>query len=221
MKRVMSVLMCMCLIGVVMADLGITNGDFQTNAPAGNVANVDSWFDPIDANPGNWWETTWYGPTVSPNGTSVMGLSYMWKTTNWAYQSIGTNSSALASLALSFDVGSFTDAGSNRDLGVTVSIYKTDGTFVGADGTDIVGAAGVTLVDSVSVMNNVASGAYITQNVTLDLSNAGSGELFLRFVNYAGTVGEPWTAIDNVSIVPEPATMLLLGLGGLLLKRRS
>ena len=106
-------------------------------------------------------------------------------------------------------------------MGVTVSIYESDGTFVGADNTDVAGATGITLIDSVSnLYGSVAIGAYLTDTITLDLSTAGSGELFLRFENYAGTVGEPWTAIDNVTIVPEPVTLALLGLGGLLLRRK-
>ena len=206
--------------GAVQAAIVITNGDFETNAPLSNVTNVDSWFDP-QATDAAWWEATWYGPTVSPTGTSVMGLSYMLTTTNWGYQSVGSNTEGLTELKLSYDVGSFTDAGGDRDLGVTVSIYESDGTFVGADDVDVAGAAGITLIDSVSNLHTLAIGAYMTETITLDLSSAGSGELFLRFENYAGSIGEPWTAIDNVQIVPEPATMALLGLGSLALLRRK
>lgn len=225
MKRLLFVLMCVCFVSMTQAAIVITNGDFQTNAPASNTWNVDSWFDTYPTPDGQtnnwWWEATWYGPTVSPTGTSVMGLSYMFDTTNWAYQSVGTNSEALTELKLQYDVGSFTDAGVARDLGVTVSIYESDGTFVGADEVDVDGAAGITLIDSVSTLyGSVAVGTYLTDIITLDLSTAGSGELFLRFENYAGTVDKPWTAIDNVQIVPEPATLALLGLGGLLLRRK-
>ncbi len=221
MKRVLCVLMCMCLVGMANAALSITNGDFENGAVAGtNATDAVDWFDTLSATPANWWEATWYGDVVSPTGSSVLGLSYMFTTPNWAYQSIGVNDEALAELALSFVVGSFTDAGSARDLGVTVSIYESDGTFVAADNADIDGAAGVTLIDSVSVLNTLDPGATTAESVTLDLSTAGSGELFLRFVNYAGVTGEPWTAIDNVAIVPEPATMILLGLGGLLVGRK-
>ena len=200
MKKVLSLLILFCLIGLAKADLSITNGDFE--ADTAQTYNVTDWFDTITENTANWWESTWGGPNVSPNETSVMGLSYMFTTVNWAYQSIGYNDLGRASIDIGFDVGSFTDAGGTRDLGVTVAIYESDGSFVPEDAVDIDGAAGITLIDSVDVLNTLDPGDMISTSVTLDLTSAGSGELFLRFVNYIGNTGEPWTAIDNVYIAP-------------------
>ena len=89
MKRLLFVLMCVCVISMTQAAIVITNGDFEDDAT--QTSNVTNWFDTVTVNTSNWWETTWAGPTVSPTGTSVLGLSYMWTTTNWAYQSVGTN----------------------------------------------------------------------------------------------------------------------------------
>ena len=102
--------------GSTQAALSITNGDFE--ADAAQTHNVTDWFDTITTgaqDSGYWWESTWAGPNVSPNGTSVLGLSYMFTTTNWAYQSIGVNDEGLTSLPLKLDIGSFTDAGGDRD----------------------------------------------------------------------------------------------------------
>lgn len=44
----------------------------------------------------------------------------------------------------------------------------------------------------------------------------------MRINNFAGAVGDPWTAIDNIQIVPEPTTIALggMGLAALLILRR-
>ncbi len=218
MKRLLFVLMCVALTGMATADLGISNGDFEADAV--QTSNVTGWFDTVTVNTNNWWESTWAGPTVSPTGSSVLGLSYMFTTTNWAYQSIGVNDAALASVPVGFKLGSFTDAGSARDLGVAISVYQA-ASFVGADNVDIAADPGVTLIDSVSFNAVLDPGAWIWKSGVLDLSSANTtDELFIRLENFAGTVGEPWTAVDNLSI-PEPATMALLGLGALVLRRKG
>lgn len=205
------------------ASLAISNGDFEDDAV--QTSNVTNWFDTVTGTPANWWESTWAGPTVSPNGTSVLGLSYMFTTPNWAYQSIGVNDGGETSLVLQYDVGSFTDAGGIRDLGVTFAVYSVDGTYAGgADNVDIDGAAGATLLDSVSVMHeDVAIGTMLVdQTVALDITGTSGSELYVRLINYAGVDGEPWTAVDNIEVIPEPATISLVGIfgAGVLFMRR-
>ena len=90
-------------------------------------------------------------------GGPVLGLSYMNSALNWAYQSIGVNDTAITNLAIQYDVGSFTDAGEARDLGLVFSVYESDGSFSGANDSDIAGASGVTLVDSITVYSGALS----------------------------------------------------------------
>ena len=223
--------------GTANAALTITNGDMENGAtPGANQADAVDWFDTITdgaQNSGYWWESTWYGDQVSPNGTSVLGLSFMFENTNWAYQSLGVNDGGLDSLDLQFDIGSFTDAGSVRNMGLTLSVYSVDGTYAGgANNTDIDGATGATLVDSVTLGPvDIASGAMLLgQTASLDISGTSGSELILRLENVPGstyvpgdgssTAGGPWVAVDNISIVPEPASLVLIGLGGLAMLRR-
>jgi hypothetical protein len=217
-RQILAACSAMALTASAHASLQITNGDFQNNAPASNVTDVDSWFDPHTDTAGQWWRATWYGPTVSPNGTSVMGLSWMLQgTQNWAYQGIGVNDGGLSTLTLQFDVGSFTDANGARDMGITLSLFQS-ASFVGADNTDIEGAGGVTLIDTVNVTSgSLTPGTFVTKQVTLNLGSAnGTDPLFLRFENYSTGTGDPWAAIDNVQIVPEPTAFALVGLAGAL-----
>lgn len=183
------------------AALSVSNGDFEADAV--QTSDVAQWYDTIGATPANWWEATWAGPNVSPNGTSVLGLSYMFGSVNWAYQSIGVNDAAQSSIVINYDVGSFTDAGAARDLGVTFSIYESDGSFVPSNTVDIATGGGITLIDSITVLSGSLNPGQISTDraVQLDLSSASTtGELFLHIQNALGGVGEPWVAIDNVSL---------------------
>jgi len=150
----------------------------------------------------------------------------MFTTVNWAYQSIGVNDGNWSEMGVQLDVGSFTDAGAPRNLGVTLSLYQSS-SFVGADDLDIVGAPGVTLIDSINLTSgNLSPGQFVTLTTSLDLATANNTDpLYLHIVNFNTGGGEPWTAIDNLSIqaVPEPSAFALggLGLAALVILRRN
>jgi len=204
-----------CLLGITLAGipaahatLAITNGNFETGAPPADSPDVLNW---NDANPGGFWQAAWLKKGGdSPNGSTVMCLSANAAnetlngvgTNTYAYQAIGTRAGA-NSVTISFQWGTFATA-PPRSLGITVGIYESDGTFVPADGTELLGASGVTLVDQESILQTaVPTGTLYTQLLTFDLSGAGTGQLYLRFNNYeAPGKDEAWVAVDNVLIVP-------------------
>ena len=74
---------------------------------------------------------------------------------------------------------------------------------------------------------NVAQGGwgYVTFTLNTGAAPTYAGEaLLIGFDNIGTRAGNFWEGqviLDSVSITPEPATMLLLGLGGLLLRKRS
>jgi hypothetical protein len=211
----------------------IVNGDFETGLTLvdENKPDVTDWYDNSTA---NFWENAWQSNAswITPNGTAIV-VFCAWNTAegdplagSYLYQSIGA-SAGEASIDLSFDWGHPDDTGVGRHDGLTVSVWASDGTFVAADLVDVAGAAGVTLLDSASydhvrVGDAGTHGEIWNQTVTLDLSGANAGdEIFLRFNNYLPEAGaDPWPVLDNVQIIPEPATLALLGLGGLLLRRK-
>jgi hypothetical protein len=216
MKKLMFAVMC-CLMGVAHADLNVTNGNFQ--ADPDYTANVTNWY---DLGLGNFWEGAWAlnntyaSPFAEPGCLALCD----WQE-SWAYQSIGVNNAGLTSLKIGYDICSFLDTTEIRDVGVIFSIYAVDNTYAGgADDVDIASAAGATLVGSIEKMYvglNPGT-AFLGEQVTLNIAGTAGQELYLRVAN---PVAASWTGLDNIQIVPEPTTMLLLGLGGLMFRRRQ
>ncbi len=188
------------------ADFSVTNGNFQQTTA--QSTDISSWFNYQGADPGAWWMSAWQGPVASFNGTSIFGLSGDPSVGAWAYQSVGLNDTARSTVDLQFDVGMFSDAGETRDLGVMVQLYQTDGTFAGADGLDIVGATGATLIDSLSTTTGaITASQFQRKTLSLNLASANpTGEFFVRFANFNGGtgVGDPWTMIDNIKFITTP-----------------
>ena len=207
------------------AALTVTNGTFETGG-GNNIDNVNGWFDPSN---GTFWQGTWQtnAAAITPNGTNVIVLgSYesgaIRSTTsaspligNYLYQSIGTAGVGQTALQVNFDFGAPNDDPGGRTLGLTVAVFAYNGLggFTAADNTAINGASGITLLDSqsVTVTSTGVDGLVSSFLRTLNISGAGSQELFLSFNNYRPANTESWSVIDNVSItaVPEPSTYAL------------
>lgn len=191
---------------VAQAALQITNGDFETAAQPGDTGDVSQW---SDANPAQFYTACWLKKGGdSPNGTAVVAMSAIAAnatvngsgTPSYIYQSIGTADGA-TSVTVSFQWGSFTGA-PVRSMGITAGIYKSNGSFIAADGTDVLGATGITLVEEkTSLRTSVAGGALFNESFTFNLTGVGTDELYLRFNNYeeAGK-DEAWVSLDNVLI---------------------
>ncbi len=224
MRSVVCVLMCVGWVSMANA-LTITNGDFETGGGE-NISNVTGWY---DYNVGGFWEGAWQtnASWITPNGTNVIVLSANGSSAedplagqSYLYQSIGI-AAGQTSVMIGFDWGHPNDTGAGRHDKVTVSVFASDGSFVAGDNTDIYGVAGVTLLDYASFEHVRVSPAGTIDEMwsvvaTLDLSDANVGdEIFLRFNS-----ASEWPVIDNVHIVPEPMTLALLGLGGLLTRRK-
>lgn len=227
------------------AALAITNGNFEdlsgfVQADPGTSANVTGWY---SVTTGSFWQNTWHDtrdpevPTDLQSGFSGEGAAAFSGAAgggqpsgtngSWLYQSIGTADVSITMLPIRFDWGDFGNInGGTRDLGMTVSVYESNGTFVAGNNTDVNGASGVTLLDSVSLSMAAVSGPsklVLGQVANLDLTGHTGGELFLRFNNWDAGADTPWLMLDNVAIVPEPSVALLGGLGilGLLRRRRN
>lgn len=221
-RKLFYLVACVVLLSISIpakADLVITNGDFEANAGP-STPDVTDWY---DNNAGGFWEDAWQSNDswITPNGSQVV-IFCSWDTVegdplagSYLYQSIGT-SSGESSVTIGFDWGCPDDVAAGRHDALTVSVLASDGSFVANDANDVLGAAGVTLLDSASY-DYVAlgtDGEIFPVVVTLDLSGANVGdEIFLRFNNYLPVAGaDPWPVLDNV-LIPEPSTFALGGLG--------
>lgn len=216
------------------AALSVTNGGFDSAGP--DQADVTDWF---DSNAGGFWSATWqssggnslYG---AGNGSAIFSSdasdAFGVPSTNnndgsYLYQSIGTADGA-ATVSIGFDWGAprdLTAVGLSENLTVGIYAYDGVGAFVAGDDTDVRGGVGVTLLDSISYSRlSSGSGPDVDSVVAvLDISGAGTQELFLRFNNFSGSAGgQSWPALDNIAVVPEPTTALLGAFGMLFLLRR-
>ena len=199
-------------IGDSAGAFSITNGDFETGGGA-NIQDVTAWF---DNNTGGFWEGTWQSNAQSFNGTNVAIFSSFEADDfgtptpdandgGYLYQNIGTASGA-STLDVEFDWGAPSDDPGGRNLGMTVGIYAYNGTgaFTPADDTDVRGADGVTLLDSATftIASSTAGGQELTDVLaSLDISAAGSQQLFLRFNSYLPGSTDAWPTLDNVRLV--------------------
>ena len=79
------------------------------------------------------------------------------------------------------------------------------------------------LIDGTPYWTKVTGGVYLNQSIDVSRLSAGLHTIELRQECIADESYMPscWTEWDNLRVVPEPGTVLLLGLGGLFLRKRK
>ena len=198
------------LAPAAVAGLSITNGNFEADAIGGSqdFADVAGWYE-SDADA--FWSKPWFKEgNDSFKGTAVVAFSGLsvgpaidgaGLLGGYLYQNIGSADGAVE-VQIGFQTSTFLN-GPIKDYGITVTILQTDGTFVPGEEVDILGAAGVTVIDQQTAFYTGAAAAGVKDDVwTLDLSSAGAGDLYLRLNFYHGAVNdEPFIHMDNVAIV--------------------
>jgi hypothetical protein len=213
------------------AVLVVTNGTFTQSG--GYNANVVDWFDGTVGGGGNPYQDTFIDTNPQPPAAGsevVFSGNASPAPQNFLYQNIGTKVAGDGTLNYSINIGNFTTSTTYRGGTLEVGLFQS-GSFAGADGTDVLGASGVTQIDSMIVETIDRGGAFPNsafETGSFNLAAANLADpLFLRF-HWTPTGTDSYIGADNLTItvspfvaaaVPEPASLvfwslMVVGLAG-------
>lgn len=227
--------------GVAQAALtAIQNGNFETDVvytyPSPGPAYTD--FNVGGDAGADWFESTrstgstgGFGEVIANTSNSAFVTQYgsgygnivQINSTGYIYQNIGTYTDSSIT-GLTFNFTAYERASGNAvNSDFTIGLGLFAGTsFVGAHGTDIAGAAGVTALGSGTQAFdfNGATATFdsLAGSITVSLAGATLGDtIWVRIARPSGGLSTNTGNIDNISYnaVPEPSTYGLLGAGAL------
>ena len=225
--RKVSALCCACALatGTSQAALTIQDGDFQAS-PAGSFVANSGWWEQNNISDNNAEFIKAESDSNSPqySGSPTTNVFAAFGTvintspkTGRLYQNIGMYSGE-TSIQIGFTAIDLTN---QAFAPLTVEIWYGGTAANAADGATLDTTIGASLASAVTYTStDITNNAATNLVATLNFTGATSGDaIWLSFGKL--TAGTTVAGFDNVSIVPEPSSALLLGIGALALLRRK
>ena len=202
MKKVLMLMAVLAITGIASAEL-LTDPGFEAGAwPAGYGAAYTSYW------VGYGFQTVVTDASVARSGNNYLSAGNYAYGASWGYSLVWEDVAATVGTNYNLSAYFMDDWGASGATGTIGAVSKLEFIDSGGAKTTIDGSAPIAKDWDLGWQQLSVSGV------------APAGTVTVRAVVGQGSNANSYVRVDDASLVPEPATMALLGLGGLFLRRR-